>query len=359
MSAWTAPKGRKPRFRKAAPAAASLPDKVAEASPASLSSKAADVFVVKTIEDTPATTKEPPSTAEKTPTAAEQSPTATDGVKTAEEPVVKRTSTLKAIAPCIVFFRAAEKLRETLALLQVEEALQKFAQEARRLQMDEPKLDTNHVISLFVRANSQPIGKGSIWCRDRRFYNLLLGKNPDGSERVTFKVEPITDAWGSSSSKEEPSDDSPKVSSPFAAFMMPKGKSWGDEAAELESITKRIVLPPLVSPLTLKLTPAQKKTGDPPQLQLEEGKVPLFDPKQFVARTLFCMGVPDNFDFHIILDAFSLHDYPQVDHIRAGMAKLTFKYQGTADLVSLMMRQAKLPSGKYMAMSYMRRQQQR
>ena len=116
--------------------------------------------------------------------------------------------------------------------------------------LDEIKTKCNGITSSFFlnyvrRYNREtktlePTGVCFVFIKNPQVYHIILGRNPDGTDRVEFTPDPD---WVEPEEEEAPA---------FTA-----GMGWGDMMSELDEIEKRkeppmirVQLPPLVGPIT-------------------------------------------------------------------------------------------------------------
>jgi hypothetical protein len=98
-------------------------------------------------------------------------------------------------------------------------------------------LDTFHELKLVVNKEGISLGKAYLWVRDPQLYNILNGKNADGSERINTYADPD---WIEPASP---------VDGGISDFKIPEGTNWGDLVEEEEELQAPIItvkLPSLV-----------------------------------------------------------------------------------------------------------------
>jgi hypothetical protein len=101
-------------------------------------------------------------------------------------------------------------------------------------------LDTFHELKLVVNKEGMSLGKAFLWVRDPQLYNILIGLNADGTERV--KTYPDPD-WV------EPASPIGSNIIDFSAPVVPSHISWSDLVDEEEENTRPMItakLPPLL-----------------------------------------------------------------------------------------------------------------
>lgn len=165
------------------------------------------------------------------------------------------------------------------------------------------KFQTNIV----TKNDGTTFGYGYLWVEDIKLYNILIGKNEDGSERVSIVDD--------SSWKPDPSIIKQKQD--LIKFGIPKGMSWYDATEKedyldkmLESPKIKINLPPLLIINPFIYTDIQK-LKDPSKTSHNFVFHPAtIAPKDDIISTykIFCPFVPKNLsekDFKNIFEKFS------------------------------------------------------
>lgn len=161
--------------------------------------------------------------------------------------------------------------------------------------------------NIVTKNDGTTFGYGYLWVEDVKLYNILTGKNEDGSERITLVND---SSW-------KPDPLIIKQKQDWIQFGIPKGMSWYDATEKEEYLDKmleppqiKINLPPLLQINPFKYTDSQKlkdpsKTSDnfvfhPATISPKEDSISTYK--------IFCPFVPKNLtekDFNNIFDKFS------------------------------------------------------
>ena len=134
---------------------------------------------------------------------------------------------------------------------QLEECLKNFLLKVSRILNREIKCQ--YQSNLIIGRNGRYYGFGYLWLSNPEIYNILLGRNPDGTERIEYTTDPN---W---KEPEKPLDEA-------LAEVQYKSSSWADWADEDDEIaekykppTKEVVLQPLLEMSEFFYTEKQKK----------------------------------------------------------------------------------------------------
>lgn len=99
------------------------------------------------------------------------------------------------------------------------------------------KLDTFHELKLVINKDGVSLGKAYLWVSDPQLYNILNGKNPDGTDRTNTYPDPD---WVEPASP---------IGGEIADFKIPAGMNWAelvDEDEEQRAPMITVKLPALV-----------------------------------------------------------------------------------------------------------------
>jgi len=165
------------------------------------------------------------------------------------------------------------------------------------------KFQTN----IITKNDGTTFGYGYLWVEDVKLYNILIGKNEDGSDRVTI-IDDST--WN-------PDPIIIKQKQDWIKYGIPKGMSWYDATEREEYLDKlleppkiKINLPPLLKIIPFTYTEEQKKKDPSKTTDNFVFHPATISPKEDIISThrIFCPFVPKNLsekDFRNIFEKFS------------------------------------------------------
>ena len=183
------------------------------------------------------------------------------------------------------------------------------------------ELDRRFRVNFITNKEGEPLGLAFAFFMDPAIYHMVLGQNPDGSERYIEQDDP---SW-----KPPSKDDLVNESGWSVSAKYDKSKSWADETEEAEQAERKFTcpkirtpLPPLIVIPPVRLTDVQMEEKRQDIIEENEGKLD-FDPlKVHVPREEYLIiqeaqvkSVESKYR-HDVLKAIGVPDWITPSHIK-------------------------------------------